>query len=72
MTSAEDVRNMLVLCQEHHTGGSKDGAANGIHEITFPAWIVQKLAKQREDPVPQDGERPEQAQEELKEIDPQV
>ncbi|WP_088225601.1 hypothetical protein [Desulfosporosinus sp. FKB] len=56
ITTVDDVRNMLVLCQEHHTGGSKDGAANGIHEITFPVWLIQKLAKQGEDPVPQDGE----------------
>ncbi|AFM40351.1 hypothetical protein Desaci_1325 [Desulfosporosinus acidiphilus SJ4] len=56
ITTVDDVRNMLVLCQEHHTGGSKDGAANGIHEITLPVWLIQKLAKQGEDPVPQDGE----------------
>lgn len=60
ITTADDVRNMLVLCQEHHTGGSKDGAANGIHEITFPVWVSQKLAKQGEEPVPQDGESPEE------------
>ncbi|WP_407308121.1 hypothetical protein [Desulfosporosinus sp. SB140] len=50
---------MLVLCQHHHTGGSKDGTANGIHEITFPVWVIQKLAKQGEDPVPQEGEKRE-------------
>lgn len=66
ITSADDVRNMLVLCQEHHTGGAKDGASNGIHEITFPAWIVQKVAKPGEDPIPQDGEKPEQLLEEMK------
>ena len=69
MTSADDVRNMLVLCLQHHLGGTKNGAANGIHEITFPAWIVQKVAKHGEDPVPQDGEKPEQVLEEVKTID---
>lgn len=70
ITSTDDVRNMLVLCLQHHIGGTKDGAANGIHEITFPAWIVQKLAKPGEDPVPQDGEKPEQLLKEMKAIDP--
>ncbi len=58
ITTVDDVRNMLVLCQEHHTGGTKDGAANGIHEITFPVWLIQKICKQGEDPVPQEGESP--------------
>ncbi len=43
--TVDDIRNMMVLCQEHHTGGTKDGSANGIHNITFPAWISQKLDK---------------------------
>lgn len=37
-------------------------------EITFPTGIVQKLAKQGEDPVPQDGENPEQVLGELNTI----
>lgn len=45
LTSVDDIRNMMVLCQEHHTGGMTDGSANGIHNITFPAWISQKLTK---------------------------
>lgn len=56
--SPDDIRNLLVLCQEHHTGGAVDGAANGIHEITFPVWIIQRLAKDGLDPVPQDSEPP--------------
>jgi hypothetical protein len=53
ITSVDDIRNMMVLCQEHHTGGMTDGVANGIHQITFPAWIIQKTSKAGEDPVPE-------------------
>lgn len=60
--SADDVRNMLVLCQSHHTGvdHADGGSGTGIHSLTFPAWLVQKLAKEGKDPVPQDGETAEQ------------
>lgn len=58
ITSADDVRNLLVLCQEHHTGvDHQDGGSGmGIHELTFPVWVIQKLAKAGEDPVPQAGQ----------------
>jgi hypothetical protein len=56
ITDVDDIRNALVLCQEHHTGGMTDGVANGIHNITFPAWIIQKLALDGEEPVPDDTE----------------
>ncbi len=52
--SVDDVRNCLVLCREHHNSGDSDGAANGIHNITFPAWISQKLVRTGFDTVPQD------------------
>lgn len=52
LTSVDDIRNMMVLCQEHHTGGMADGSANGIHNITFPAWISQRLVKDGEETVP--------------------
>lgn len=52
LTTVDDVRNMMVLCQEHHTGGTGDGIANGIHNITFPVWISQKIAKDDHFPVP--------------------
>lgn len=52
-TDVDDIRNMMVLCEEHHTGcTSQDGIANGIHNITFPAWIIQKLAKDGVEPIP--------------------
>ena len=52
ITSVDDIRNMMVLCQEHHTGGTADGSANGIHNITFPAWISQKLVQNGKETVP--------------------
>lgn len=52
LTSVDDIRNTMVLCQEHHTGGTTDGSANGIHNITFPAWVSQKLVKIGEETVP--------------------
>ncbi len=68
ITSADDVRNMLVLCQAHHTGvDHEDGnSGTGIHDLTFPVFVIQKLAKTGEDPVPQDGET---SQEVLKEME---
>lgn len=55
--SIDDIRNMMVLCQEHHTGGvSKDGVANGIHNITFPTWIAQKIAIESKNPIPTNRE----------------
>jgi hypothetical protein len=47
LTTVDDVRNMMVLCQKHHTGKE-----HGIHEITFPIWISQKIAKAGMNPVP--------------------
>lgn len=74
MTTVDDVRNMLVLCQEHHTGvDHADGnSGTGIHSLSFPVWIIQKLAKQGEDPVPQDGETAEQVLEEVEASESQI
>jgi len=56
--SADDMRNLLWLCQEHHTGvDHHDGnSSTGIHSLTLPVWVLQRLAKKGEDPVPQAGE----------------
>ena len=67
--TVDDIRNLLVLCQEHHIGGSKNGAANGIHEITFPVWLMQKLAQKGEDPVPQCGQSVTDVLKELKDVE---
>lgn len=57
VTSVDDVRNAMALCVSHHIGvDHADGdSGTGIHEMTFPAWIMQKLARKGADPVPQDG-----------------
>lgn len=47
----DDIRNMMVLCREHHIE-----VVNGIHQTTFPIWIIQKLAKKGEEPVPDDNQ----------------
>jgi hypothetical protein len=48
LTTVDDVRNMMVLCQKHHTG-----EGHGIHEITFPIWITQKICKSGITAVPE-------------------
>lgn len=69
ITSVDDIRNMMVLCQEHHTGGvSSDGVANGIHNISFPTWISQKIAIDGKDPIPDNREELQAIQERLDEI----
>lgn len=57
--SPDDIRNLLVLCPDHHRGSGKDGAANGVHYLTFPIWLAQKVAKDGANPVPQDGRDPD-------------
>ena len=56
LTSVDDVRNCMALCQEHHLSGPADGAANGIHDITFPAWISQKFVQSGHETVPEDDD----------------
>src|SRR5579875_3061209 len=65
MCSADDIRNMLVLCQAHHTGVDHEtgGSGTGIHEMSFPIWLVQKLARLGANVVPQSGETVDEAAE---------
>ena len=67
MNSPDDIRNLLVLCQEHHTGvdHADGGSGTGIHDLTFPVWVVQKLAKVGDDPVPQDGQTDDEVMHEV-------
>lgn len=65
MTSVDDIRNMMVLCQPHHTGGMSDGSSNGIHNISFPAWVSQKIAIDGKDPIPDNREEIEIIQEKI-------
>jgi len=58
VTDAEDIRGLMVLCEAHHIGvdHADGGSGTGIHDVTFPTWIIQALAKPGFDPVPQPGE----------------
>ena len=58
ITSVDDIRNQMVLCQTHHIAIDHEagGSATGIHFLPFPEWIMQKLALPSADPVPQPGE----------------
>lgn len=67
ITSVEDVRCMLVLCQRHHTGvDSADGhRGTGVHDMDWPTFLMQKLSRDGLDPVPQDGETAQQVLERI-------
>lgn len=58
MTTVDDVRNCLPLCVAHHVSvdHADGGGGTGIHDLTFPTWIMQKLARADLNPVPQPGE----------------
>lgn len=70
MNSPDDVRNMLVLCQKHHTGvdHADGGSGTGIHEMSFPIWVAQKLAKAGIDVVPQSGQTLNEAEETVEDL----
>lgn len=53
--SVDSRKQMLVLCAKHHRG-----KGTGIHECSFPAWILQKFL------TPQGLEAFEKAVEQLK------
>lgn len=38
----DDIRNLMLLCEKHHI--EKE---HGIHEMTFPMWIMQKIVDKR-------------------------
>ena len=38
LTSVDDIRNLIVLCQSHHKR-----ADHGIHNIPFADWLMQKV-----------------------------
>lgn len=40
LISVDDIRNLVVLCRYHHKE-----TYTGIHNITFPTWILQKVGK---------------------------
>lgn len=67
LESIEDVRCLMALCQTHHTGvDHQDGnSGTGIHSLTFPSWIIQRVAKDGANPIPQPRETIEQAKSEV-------
>lgn len=69
ITSVDDIRNMMVICREHHVGGLTDGASNGIHNMSFPAWVCQKIAKDGQDPIPDNRLEIELAQDRIENRD---
>lgn len=36
VTSVDDIRNLMLLCEPHHRG-----KGTGIHDLTWAAWIAQ-------------------------------
>lgn len=67
--SVDDIRNLMYLCQKHHTGidHADGGSGTGIHQMTFPEWIVQKLAIEGANPIPQSGETENETMKAVKE-----
>lgn len=51
MASVDDIRNLLVLCERHHRAPE-----DGVHEVTMPIFIMQKIAKSGTEPVPEQTE----------------
>jgi len=47
--SADDIRNLMVLCRAHHIQ-----QVTGIHTTTMSAWLSQRVAKDGVIIVPQD------------------
>jgi hypothetical protein len=55
ITSVDDIRNLVVLCQDHHTGTSDTRkTGTGIHNMPEPYWLMQKNGKAN--PIIEDGE----------------
>ena len=52
ITSVDDIRNMMVLCRKHHMDYS-NGCKNGIHDISFPVWLYQKICKNITETIPE-------------------
>jgi hypothetical protein len=46
ITGPDDIRNLMNLCEHHHIA-----SGFGIHFMTFPLWISQKIALSGKDPI---------------------
>jgi hypothetical protein len=51
LTTVDDVRNQMMLCVDHHRM-----PGTGIHYTTPDVWVMQKICKTGQDPVPQRDE----------------
>lgn len=71
ITTVDDIRNQMVLCRDHHVSvdHADGGGGTGIHDLTFPSWLIQKLAKDGANPIPQKGETLAQTEEDVKEAE---
>lgn len=69
LESIEDVRCLMALCQVHHTGvdHADENSGTGIHSLTFPSWIIQRVAKDGCNPIPQPNETIEQVEKDVEE-----
>lgn len=65
--SVDDVRNLMVLNQDYHTGVDKENGSSGIgiHDTTWPIFVAQCVCKDGFNPVPQRGETEQQALERI-------
>jgi hypothetical protein len=65
--TVDDIRNLLILCQPHHQGVNHEEGrgGTGVHNLTFNSWIIQKIALEGANPVPQKGESFEEAMERI-------
>ena len=68
ITTVDDIRNQMVLCRTHHISVDHENgnSGTGIHDLSFSSWIIQKLAKEGANPVPQPGETAQQAMQDVK------
>lgn len=58
IVSVDDVRNLMVLTQEMHTGVDHEdcGSGIGLHETSWTVFVAQCVCKDGFNPVPQKGE----------------
>lgn len=50
--SPDDIRNLWMLCDDHH-----DSKYQGIHNISFPLWLAQKVDEPGEEVTPEEDEK---------------
>lgn len=68
ITSVDDIRNLIVIDREHHRGvdHANNNSGIGIHSTTCPDWIIQRVCKDNENPIPQANETINDVEERIK------